>query len=92
MVIRADDGALNRYRFGLRVTDMLLCARCGVYVAALIRHEGRSYATLNVNVLEARDSFDPVPPLASYGHETAEERLARRLARWTPARLEAAGG
>jgi hypothetical protein len=92
LVIRAQGGTLNRYRFGLRVTDMLLCATCGVYVAALITHDGRDYATLNANTLDARDSLDPAPPLASYGGETAEARIARRLARWTPARIEAADG
>ena len=34
---------------------MLLCANCGVYVAALISHKGRDYATLNANVLDARE-------------------------------------
>ena len=53
LVIRAAAGALNRYRFGLRITDFLLCATCGVYVAALIKHEGRDYATLNANMLDA---------------------------------------
>ncbi len=88
VVIRAKAGALRRYRFGLRVTDMLLCAECGVYIAAQILHEGRPLVTLNANVLEMRDTLDPVPPLVSYAGETAEQRLARRLARWTLARLE----
>jgi hypothetical protein len=88
VVIRARAGALHRYRFGLRVTDMLLCAECGVYVAAMILHEGRPLATLNVNVLDIRDSLDPQPPLVSYADETADQRTARRLARWTLARLD----
>jgi len=88
LVIRAAKGVLSRYRFGLKVTDFLLCATCGVYVAALIEHEGRAYATLNVNLLDARDSLDPTPPLFSYDGETAEARLARRLARWTPTQVE----
>jgi len=71
---------------------MLLCATCGVYVAALIRHEGRDYATLNANMLDARDSLVPAPPLSSYGGETAEARIARRVAKWTPARVEIADG
>ncbi len=90
VVIRAR--ALRRYRFGLGITDMLLCGECGVYVAAVIEHEGRALATLNANVLEARDTLDPAPPLVSYAGETADERIARRLARWTPARLELADG
>ena len=90
LVIRAK--TLRRYRFGLGITDMLLCAECGVYIAAVIEHEGiehqgRVFATLNANVLEARDTLDPAPPLASYAGETAEARIARRLARWTPAQV-----
>ncbi len=85
LVIRAN--ALRRYRFGLGITDMLLCPECGVYVAAAIEHEGQVFATLNANVLEARDTLDPAPPLASYGGETAEQRVARRLSRWTPTQV-----
>jgi hypothetical protein len=92
LVIKAPGRALRRYRFGLRITDMLLCATCGVYVAALISHDGQDYATLNANMLDVRDSLDPAPPLASYGGETAEARIARRLAKWTPTRLEIADG
>lgn len=83
--IRARPGALNRYRFGLRTADFLLCARCGTYVAALIERDGRAFATLNANTLEARDSLDPAPPLVNYEGETAAGRIARRLAGWTPA-------
>jgi len=88
--IRAKAGTLRRYRFGLRITDMLLCANCGVYIAALILHEGRPLATLNANVLEMRDALDTAPPLVGYSGETAEQRIARRLANWTLARLDLA--
>jgi hypothetical protein len=90
LVIRAAEGALNRYRFGLRTADFLVCANCGVCIAALIGHAGRAYATLNANVLEARDSLDPAPPLVDYEGESAEGRIARRVAKWTPARVETA--
>lgn len=84
--------ALQRYRFGLGITDMLICAECGVYIAAMIEHEGRAFATLNANVLEVRNTLDPTPPLTSYAGETAEQRIARRIARWTPVRMEIADG
>jgi hypothetical protein len=85
LMIRARPGALSRYRFGLRTADFLICARCGVYVAAVIAHEGRLFATLNANTLTVRDSLDQAPPVVNYDGETAEARLARRLANWTPA-------
>lgn len=80
-------GALRAYRFGLKTADFLLCAECGVYIAAVLEAEGRTVATLNVNQFDARDDFDPAPPLFSYDGESAEERRARRLARWTPAEV-----
>ena len=69
-----------------------LCGRCGVYVAAALSHDGRTVATLNGNTLEARDTLDPAPPLADYEDETIEARLARRLARWTPATVVEGAG
>src|SRR6185503_19654289 len=36
-----DSGALVRYRFGLAVADYLVCARCGVYVAAVMEEAGK---------------------------------------------------
>ena len=35
-IIASGPGDLNRYRFGLSTADFLLCAHCGVYIAALI--------------------------------------------------------
>ena len=80
-----DARALSRYRFGSKTADFLICARCGVYVGALVESNGHLYATVNVNVLE--------PPLlqeatsVSYEGETPESRIARRLSNWTPAQL-----
>ena len=37
---RAEPGSLSRYRFGLGITDYLLCAKCGTYVGAVMQDEG----------------------------------------------------
>ena len=80
-----------RYRFGLRVTDFLICRGCGAYIAAVIP-EGDGYlATLNVNILDDRDRFDPAPPVVHYDGETAQDRRARRQKQWTPASFVAPG-
>jgi hypothetical protein len=82
--IEAAPGSLNRYRFGRRMTDALLCAECGVYVASTIEVEDRRLATLNVTGV-ALGGFDGrTPEIAIYDDETDEARLARRKARWTP--------
>ncbi len=85
-----DPAALSRYRFGLGTCDFLLCARCGVYVAALLESDGRAYATLNVNVLDDRDAFTRAAVDVSYDGEDVERRVARRVAGWTPAALRIA--
>ena len=82
---RAKPGALTRYRFGLGITDFLLCAKCGTYLGAVMEDEGRLIATLNVNSLDIRDSFDPAPPLHVYDGEDAAQRQARRRKFWMKA-------
>ena len=75
------------YRFASRAADYLICARCGIYVAAVAELGGRTFATLNLNAFD-----DPRPDLAaepvSYAAETAEEKSERRRRRWTPARVQ----
>ena len=73
---------ITRYRFGLGITDYLLCARCGAYVGAVMEDEGRLIATLNVNALDIRDTFDPAPPLHHYDGEDVERRRSRRRKFW----------
>lgn len=88
-IIEGDPPA-QRYRFGLGITDFLICRGCGTYIAAVIPDGDRYLATLNVNVLDDRDRFDPAPPLFHYDGETADERRARRAKRWTPTVFEPA--
>jgi hypothetical protein len=82
---RASPGAVSRYRFGLGITDYLLCAKCGTYVGAVMEDEGRLICTLNVNALDIRDTFDAAPPLHHYDGEDVERRRARRRKFWMPA-------
>jgi hypothetical protein len=79
--------ALVRYRFALRTAEFLVCARCGIYVAAVLGDGGGSYATVNVNVLDRADEFSRAVTPVSYEAETETARRARRVARWTPATL-----
>jgi hypothetical protein len=82
---RAASGGLSRYRFGLGITDYLLCAKCGTYVGAAMEDDGRLIGIVNVNALDTRDSFDPVPPLHNYDGENAERRRSRRRKFWMKA-------
>lgn len=86
----AERTAVQRYRFGLGVTDMLICMRCGCYAAAVMSMDGHRYATLNANLLERCAELTQPPLPADYNGETREARIARRLARWTPVQSDEA--
>jgi hypothetical protein len=82
---RAEPGALTRYRFGLGITDYLLCARCGAYVGAVMPQEDGAIGIVNVNSLDIRDAFDAAPPLHHYDGEDEARRRSRRRKFWMPA-------
>ncbi len=86
---RAAPNALRRYRFGLGITDYLLCGHCGAYVGAVMDDETGPIGIVNVNALDIRDAFDPAPPLHDYEGEDAEGRRARRRKFWMPATVVA---
>jgi hypothetical protein len=78
-----DEDVVERYRFGTKTADFLVCKSCGVFVAAYMPEP--SLAVINVNVLEARADFlQNELQVANLDAESLEQRLARRRARWTP--------
>jgi hypothetical protein len=81
----ADDAAVSRYRFGLRLADFLICRHCGVFVAAY--EPGR--AVMNLAVLDSAADFVAKPiQFTAYDSEDVALRTARRVKSWTPATLE----
>jgi hypothetical protein len=85
VAFRAAPGELSRYRFGLGITDFLLCAKCGTYVGAVMPDEGGTIGVVNVNSLDIRDTFDAAPPLRHYDGEDDAGRRARRRKFWMKA-------
>lgn len=81
---------VNRYRFGLECADYILCAACGVYVAAVTRGPTPPRAIAILNALAAQTEFTAPPTPTVYDGETLAQRQARRAAGWTPARLQPA--
>ena len=79
-----DPDAVHRYRFALMTADYMICRRCGAYVAAIIATTRGLRSTLNVNLLDRREAFDPHPPAVDYSGETREQRISRRGEHWTP--------
>lgn len=78
-------GQLNRYRMGFGLTDFLICARCGTYVAALMETDKGTFATVNALGLGLSAFESHSVERVEYAKESAEERRARRFANWTPA-------
>jgi hypothetical protein len=82
----ADNWSLvERYRFGTRTCDFLICRRCGVFIAAVAEMTAGPRAVVNVNCLNDRGDFISVPVIHDFGGETVETRLSRRTANWMPA-------
>ena len=77
---------MTRYRFGLGITDFLICPTCGSYVAAAMGEGDECRSTLNLNCFD-----DPHPELeaapAVYDSEDQGDRIERRRQRWTPTRI-----
>ena len=82
---------INVYKFGARVADVIVCAKCGCYIASSIESPAGRVATLNVvgagiGVLAAGEA-----QAISYNEETPAAKRARRLAKWTPATISRMG-
>jgi hypothetical protein len=83
----ADPQQLQRYSFGLRTSDQIICRRCGVYVAMTLTDGDRVWSVINVDTLEDRALFTREAEARDYSAEDREGRIARRKARWCPTTL-----
>jgi hypothetical protein len=79
-----DTTKLQRYRFGLKTADFLICRACGVFVGALMTEDGKSFVTVNANTFKPPPRYDIIAVAKDFGGEDGEGRTARRSARWTP--------
>ena len=89
--IAASDWSLvERYQFGSRTADYLLCRRCGVYVGAVCETGSGLRAVVNVNCLSDRAAFTQTPAAPDYDGEATDARLDRRATNWMPAHRQRA--
>jgi hypothetical protein len=79
-----ESASLQRYRFGLRTADFLLCRRCGVYLGAQIETARGSFGIINTRALTPLAVKLPLAVVANYDSEGATQRVARREQKWTP--------
>lgn len=78
-------GALQRYRFGQRTADFLLCRECGVYIGALMETPDGAYGIVNANALRPIPALPAAAAPMDYDAESAAQRIVRRTQRWSPA-------
>jgi hypothetical protein len=74
---------LQRYRFGTRSADVLLCTECGVSIGVVTEIDGRLYGVVNARSLQGVVLPESLPRLSCEG-ETLAARQARRRERWIP--------
>jgi len=79
-----DKEKLQRYRFGLKTADFLVCRACGVFVGALMTEDGKSYVTVNANTFKPPPAYDIIAVAKDFGAEDVAGRTSRRSAMWTP--------
>lgn len=78
---------LVRYRFGHKTADFLICPVCGTYIAARMDGPRGPVGVLNVVGLRIAELINEPATFASLDGETVDERIQRRLSRWTPMSL-----
>lgn len=79
---------LVRYRFGHKTADFLVCPTCGTYVATQMDGPRGPVGVLNVVGLAIAELKDEPATLASLEGESVDDRIQRRLSRWTPMTLK----
>jgi hypothetical protein len=78
---------LTRYRFGHKTADYLICCACGTYVATSMQGPDGAVGVINVVGLQIPELKDEPAPTVSLDNESPDDRIARRLSRWTPMTL-----
>jgi hypothetical protein len=78
----ANPTQVQRYRFGERTAEFLICRECGVYVGVQMVTDRGRFGVLNVLTLRPLLVLSAAEPM-DYGAESAEGRRLRRESRWT---------
>lgn len=79
-----DREKLQRYRFGLKTADFLICRGCGVFVGALMAANGKQFFTVNANTFKPPPAYDIIAVAKEFGAEDVGGRTDRRTQTWTP--------
>jgi hypothetical protein len=75
---------LTRYRFGHKTADFLICPGCGTYVGTCMEGPRGPIGVINVVGLNIGELKHLPVTLTSLEGESVDERMQRRISRWTP--------
>jgi len=88
-----DRDLVSPYAFGTRTATFHVCSRCGTVPIVTSEIDGRTYAVVNVNVLENVDPASLRRSAADFEGEDLASRLGRRQRNWIAAvQVQSAGG
>ena len=79
-----EPAALQRYQFALKTADFLVCARCGIYIGAVIDAAAARFGIINTHALNDTPVGIAAVGAISYDNEDVNGRISRREERWTP--------
>lgn len=79
-----DPDAIERYRFGTKTADFLICRQCGVVPVVTSWIDDVCFAVVNVNTFENIDRAELDSSTTDFDGEGTGERLARRQRNWVP--------
>lgn len=79
-----DPEKLQRYRFGLKCSDFLICRACGVFVGALLTTNAKRFFTVNANTFKPPPPYDIIAVAKDFSTEDTGGRTDRRARMWTP--------
>lgn len=78
----SDRSKINRYNFGTKTADFIICTQCGIVVCACCEIDDCLYAVVNVNTFIDFDLNDADQSITNFDSESTTQRLQRRKQKW----------
>jgi hypothetical protein len=86
-----DESRVSKYCFGTKTANFHVCAVCGAVPVVTSVIDGRTYAAVNVNAMEAVDPMLLKRAPVTFDGEDEASRLRRRAKGWIPSVRFASG-